>query len=142
MGFGVTRTFEMVATETGQGHTVRPHLVFAGEITETMIPTDAGSLAGLQTTKPGLFVLSRLPAVPDNMAARGLAVSEVGNGDVTRDPEPPYVTGDVVTLIAVPDPGWIFSGWSGDLDGDASPVTLMMDGDKAVTATFVEENGN
>jgi len=142
MGFGVTRTFQMVATETGQGHTVRPHQVFAGEITETMIPTDAGSLAGLQTTKPGLFVLSRLPAVPDNMAARDLAITVQGNGNVTRDPEAPYVNGDSVTLIAVPDPGWVFTGWSGDLDGDASPTTIMMDGDKAVTATFVEENGS
>ncbi|HHN93981.1 MAG TPA: PKD domain-containing protein, partial [Anaerolineae bacterium] len=33
-------------------------------------------------------------------------------------------------------PGWTFSGWSGDLNGSTNPVTLTMDGDKEVTATF------
>jgi hypothetical protein len=30
----------------------------------------------------------------------------------------------------------VFSGWSGDASGDASPVTVIMDRDKTVTATF------
>ncbi len=36
----------------------------------------------------------------------------------------------------MPDPGWAFSGWGGDAAGTMSPVTVLMDGDKTVTATF------
>ena len=67
-----------------------------------------------------------------------LAVNTVGNGAVTVDPDKPaYVSGELVTLTATADPGWVLSGWSGDLSGTANPATLVMTADKVVTATFV-----
>ena len=66
-----------------------------------------------------------------------LTVNVVGGGTVTKDPdETLYVDGAVVTLTAVADTGWFFTGWSGDLTGDTNPDTITMDGDKVVTATF------
>jgi uncharacterized repeat protein (TIGR02543 family) len=44
----------------------------------------------------------------------------------------------VVTLTAIPDAGWAFSDWSGDLVGGDNPAVLTMTEDKAVTATFTE----
>ena len=45
-----------------------------------------------------------------------VTVSVVGNGSVTRDPDQPaYDLGSIVELTAVPDPGWEFTAWSGDL---------------------------
>jgi hypothetical protein len=41
-----------------------------------------------------------------------------------------------VSLSAIPDPGSAFSGWSVDATGTANPLTLTMDGNKNVTATF------
>ena len=41
-----------------------------------------------------------------------------------------------MALTAVPDAGWQFSGWSGDLAGIAKPDTLVMDADRSVQATF------
>lgn len=64
----------------------------------------------------------------------------VGAGSVSV--EPPGIrhsVGQVVTLTAVPDPGWAFAGWSGDLSGATNPVTLTITGNTAVTATFIEE---
>ncbi|MFB3882229.1 MAG: S-layer homology domain-containing protein [Armatimonadota bacterium] len=48
-----------------------------------------------------------------------------------------FVDGTVVDLDPVPDPGWQFDHWSGDLTGSADPTTITMDANKAVTATFV-----
>ncbi|RMD97547.1 MAG: T9SS C-terminal target domain-containing protein [Calditrichaeota bacterium] len=67
-----------------------------------------------------------------------LTVHIVGEGQVKLDPPGGlYERGTVVTLTAVPaDSPWTFSGWSGDVTGTDTSVTLTMDGNKSVTATF------
>ena len=57
---------------------------------------------------------------------------------MTQSPLPPYDVGDntTVTLTAVADPGWRFSGWSGDLVSTNNPATITMNADKTVTANF------
>jgi uncharacterized repeat protein (TIGR02543 family) len=47
-----------------------------------------------------------------------------------------YALGSTTTLTATPKPGYIFSGWTGDVSGTANPLSLMMDADKTVGATF------
>lgn len=48
-----------------------------------------------------------------------------------------YDRGENVTLEAVPDSGYIFSGWSGDVTGTANPLSILMETDKSVHANFV-----
>jgi uncharacterized repeat protein (TIGR02543 family) len=68
-----------------------------------------------------------------------LTVSVAGNGTVARNPvNATYLEGTNVTLVAVPDVNWTFVGWSGDLASQQSPVNITMDGNKTVTATFVQ----
>ncbi len=67
----------------------------------------------------------------------------IGQGHVEVDgavyTEPLLVEeGTELTLEAYPATGWQFDGWSGDLSGAASPQTIVMDGNKDVTATFSE----
>ena len=70
-----------------------------------------------------------------------LTINIVGEGDVeevviqakTTD----YPEGTDVELTAVPDENWIFSEWSGDLEGDENPETITIDSPKEVTATFL-----
>ena len=65
-------------------------------------------------------------------------MNKVGNGNVTLSPSGgTYYAGTVVQLTAVPDSGWSFSGWSGDLSGTTNPTTITMNGNKAVMANFV-----
>lgn len=45
-------------------------------------------------------------------------------------------TTTTVTLTAIPDEGYEFSGWGGDLSGAANPAQLLMNSDKTVTAHF------
>ncbi|MGA9117045.1 MAG: carbohydrate-binding protein [Bacteroidota bacterium] len=70
------------------------------------------------------------------------------HGTVTRDPDQPlYDHGTSVQLTAVPDGGYLFTGWSGDASGNANPLALLMNGNKSVTAAFtsvgsiVQSNG-
>ena len=66
-----------------------------------------------------------------------LDVTTVGSGQVTLNPAGGiYAEGTVVELTAAPAAGWAFDGWSEDLTGTVNPVTLTMDTDKNVTATF------
>ena len=65
-----------------------------------------------------------------------LVVETEGAGSVSMSPEEPYRLGQMVTVTAEPNPGYIFFEWAGDLTGSVNPATLIMDGDKTVTARF------
>jgi hypothetical protein len=61
-------------------------------------------------------------------------------GSVRADP--PYeafVPGASVALTATAEPGYRFTGWSGDLAGTQNPATLVMDADKTVRAVFARQ---
>ena len=45
-----------------------------------------------------------------------------------------YTDGTVVQLKAVPGTGYKFSSWSGGVNGTSNPTTIVMDGNKSVTA--------
>lgn len=73
------------------------------------------------------------------------SISGEGSGSISVSPLPVastdggergYETGQTVTLSASPDSGSEFAGWSGDTSGEDSTVTMEMDENKSVTATF------
>jgi len=58
-------------------------------------------------------------------------------GTVAKSPDQAnYYQGETVTLTATPAYGYVFSSWSGDVTGTTNPVTVTMDGNKAVTANY------
>ncbi len=58
-------------------------------------------------------------------------------GLLTFDPPlAPYRSNSLVTVVASPNEGWIFMGWSGALSGSDPTKTILMDSDKEVAATF------
>jgi NOL1/NOP2/fmu family ribosome biogenesis protein len=66
----------------------------------------------------------------------GLTVA-AGDGSVTKSPDKAsYNHGEKVTLEAAPNVGYSFKNWSGDLSGGTNPITLVMEGDKSVSAGF------
>lgn len=61
--------------------------------------------------------------------------ANISNGSILLEPEGGiYEEGTLVTLTVVPDDGFEFIGWSGDLSQAYNPATLYMDKDKTVTA--------
>ncbi|MBA7562980.1 hypothetical protein ES708_04633 [subsurface metagenome] len=74
-----------------------------------------------------------------------LTIEEPLEGGGTTDPPPgeyPHVEGDIVPILAIPDPEFRFLNWSGNTEAVAEPdsasTTVLMDGNKTVTATFIE----
>lgn len=68
-----------------------------------------------------------------------LTVNVFGNGTVTLSPAAAtYTNGTIVTLTALPSVNWAFSNWTSDLTGKQSPVNIIMNGNRTVTATFTQ----
>ncbi|GAA5116561.1 pre-peptidase C-terminal domain-containing protein [Luteolibacter yonseiensis] len=58
-------------------------------------------------------------------------------GSVSRSPDlPKYDRGTVVTLTPSPNPGLIFTGWTGSVTGTTDPLVLTMIANGSLTANF------
>jgi len=69
-----------------------------------------------------------------------VSVDPVGSGTVAVLPDQAtYTSGTEVTLTATAEPGWTFTGWDGDASGDVNPLTIIMDANKNITATFSQD---
>ncbi len=91
------------------------------------------------TTIVDYFFNSTSPIVPEDVQFN---ITVQGEGQVTKSPDKPsYACGEEVTLTAVPDPGWRFAGWSGDLSGGQASQVVTVDDRTDATATFVPSDG-
>jgi uncharacterized repeat protein (TIGR02543 family) len=103
-------------------------LHWGGDLISALNPTNftvAGNHSIFATFAQGQFVLT---------------ADIVGQGVVTTSPaKPGYSFGEAVQLSATPSPGWQFFGWSGAVSGQANPVSVTMNGDRSVTASFVQQ---
>lgn len=69
-----------------------------------------------------------------------LDIDVFGSGSVSIDPDQStYANGVSVLLTAYPIAGWSFAYWGGNLSGSTNPITIIMDYDKYVTATFTQD---
>ncbi len=92
------------------------------------------------TTSPVFVFMDAIKSVTATFAINtySLDVTVVGSGSVAKNPNfLEYSHGASVDLSATAPFGWTFSSWSGDATGSSNPVTLLMDANKAVTATFI-----
>jgi formylglycine-generating enzyme required for sulfatase activity len=69
-----------------------------------------------------------------------LDITIEGEGTVAQVPEPQengaYENGTEVTLTATAAEGWYLSAWTGATENNGDTATVVMDGNKSVTATF------
>ena len=49
-----------------------------------------------------------------------------------------YTNGTEIELQTLPDEGYMFTGWSGDISGTTNPISIRMDSSITVTANFVQ----
>ena len=97
--------------------------IFTGTITASNgIPPDATQTFSIDTNEYR------------TLAASGTHGTLIGSGI--------YLLNTNVTLTAVPTPGYLFTGWTGNASGTANPLLVLMDADKTVTATFTPDTAD
>ncbi|NLD91573.1 MAG: InlB B-repeat-containing protein [Fibrobacter sp.] len=96
----------------------------------------SGGITG--TTNPSSVTMIAAKSVIANFEIKTYALSvTTANGSVTKSPDAnSYDSGAVVTLTAVSDAGYQFTGWSGDITGNTNPSSIIMNAPKSVTANF------
>lgn len=68
-----------------------------------------------------------------------LTAEVLGGGSVELVPDRlDYYSAEVVSLTANPEPGWTFTGWSGDASGTDNPLAFNVTKDSKITATFTQ----
>ncbi len=81
----------------------------------------------------------------NNPANYTLTVALAGSGSGTTSPAPgnySYQAGSAATIAATPAQGSLFSGWGGAASGSTNPLTITMDGNKALTAYFSTDSSS
>jgi hypothetical protein len=125
---GLAAAFE--DAEVGEGKPV--HLT-AGSLAGDQAANYALSLAGAPTATASITA----PVTPQHTLT--LTVAGSGAVAVNGAAYTAPITADqgtVLELEALPDEGWRFAGWSGDLTGPENPASHTLTADAAITATF------
>jgi uncharacterized repeat protein (TIGR02543 family) len=112
---------------------------------------EAVSVSGIvDTNTPGIYLVTY--TATDTLGNTGTATRTVTvielvilnvnatNGSV--DYAANYQKGATATITATADSGYTFTGWSGDATGADNPFNLLMDGDKTITAIFIEDSND
>jgi uncharacterized repeat protein (TIGR02543 family) len=53
-----------------------------------------------------------------------------------------HLLNSTATLTATPSPGYLFASWTGDATGTDNPLSVLMDADKAITASFTPDTND
>lgn len=145
--------FTLTATVSGSGTlAVSPDLSkyeYGEKVSLTAVPDPgyyleswSGDMSQPGTVNPLEFNITKDMSITANFTEvlpGTLTVNVEGQGTVTKDPDKAsYEGGEAVTLTAVPEPGYRFKEWSGDLSGTLNPAVLAINGDMTVTAVFEE----
>ncbi len=119
-----------IITINGSPYTSGTDYTIAATSSLTIVVTTSKN--GNFTTGVRTFIVSVAPAPTFT-----LTVNVTGNGTVAKSPDQAtYDGGSTVDLTPGAGNGYVFTGWSGDATGTTSPLTVTMDADKTITATF------
>ncbi len=94
--------------------------------TNTPLPTSTATVTATPTS-----------TATDTPGSFSVTSGTIGGGAVQLAPlQATYPAGTVISVTAIADAGWAFDSWGGDLTGTVPTATLLIDSNKAVTATF------
>lgn len=155
--FRITYKYSLILTASGRG-TTDPSLgthtcCEEEEVTITAIPkTDFGFShwsgdipQGYETDNPLTITVDSDKSITANFVQLRCALNISADTGGTTDPSPgsyKYDTGTQVSVTALPNGEYQFSGWTGDASGTTNPITVSMDSDKSITANFQTSDGD
>lgn len=141
----VNSGYQLTATTAGNG-TVTPssgQFPEGQEVTITATPEPdwrfshwSGSFTG--SDNPLTFTISSdvsLTANFEEIPQYSLQVTSTGEGTVVPQ-SGTFYEGDTVVITASASTGWHFENWGGSIDDSINPVTVIMDSDNNITASF------
>ena len=98
----------------------------------------SGDLSG--TSNPATITIECNKMVTANFSLVTHALTVQSNGEGFTTPTAGnhnYSHGNIVSVIATPEKGWQFTGWTGDIvDPDSADIVLTIDSDKSIIANF------
>jgi hypothetical protein len=118
----------------------------AGATAIVLTPTLGGHIMSPQTRTVAGPVTADVMGQDFTSTVSNSAVLTIlaSHGSVTKNPDQPaYALGTVVTLTPVPDEGYGFAGWSGNVPAGHeldNPLQLTMNQDRTITAAFTNPN--
>jgi|GEM_PF-553146 len=128
-----------------EGQTWNPAVAFTHPMNVSAIGPFAGNLGPGLNAVIDYFFNTAAPiepedGLPPSNPGTTITTSTEGNGSITWEPDADiYYCDEVVTLTAIPDIGWSFTGWSQDATGTENPVEIEMNSHKTITAHFVQD---
>jgi hypothetical protein len=101
-------------------------VVFDHALHVTRVGVAAGNAQGTaHTAEVDYFAVTLDPVEPEDGAPSKLVTQVHGRGSVLRQPDlASYPENLAVELTASPEPGWLFEGWVGDVQGLENPLQL------------------
>lgn len=121
--------------------------VYGEEVTITLTPLDDwlfGAWTGDLESDSNPFTFP----VTGNTALRAVfaknkvkltaRVEPAAGGTITPASGSFFTKDEIITVTAIPNPGWQFAGWEGALSGNTNPATLTMNTNKTVRARFTQ----
>ncbi len=97
------------------------------------------------TSNPETLTLDTDKVVSANFAEGAYVINttQTGSGIVTVEPDQTtYAYGQNVTISAIPDGGWRFLSWGGDLSGTQSPFALTVTDHLNIVSHFGDRNND
>ncbi|MCX6877191.1 MAG: hypothetical protein NTW21_25785 [Verrucomicrobia bacterium] len=99
-----------------------------------------GSATSNATYKNPAFIGNGMLNVLTASQVFTLSLSNIANGQVTGAGT--YLPNATATLTATPNAGYVFAAWSGDASGTNNPLSLVMDADKTISASFAPDTSD
>ncbi|TAF22925.1 MAG: hypothetical protein EAZ71_13430, partial [Verrucomicrobia bacterium] len=103
-------------------------------------PTDSNDRVGFRVARSSASgSIATTGSTLNNLDTRNWTLAVITPVKGTVSGVGPYLSGTNAIVTATPTPGYLFGSWTGDATGSTNPLTLMMDSDKTVGASFVED---
>ncbi|MCX6875140.1 MAG: InlB B-repeat-containing protein [Verrucomicrobia bacterium] len=141
-----TLTLGAVSNGTISGIAVGGKYLTGATATLTAVPAAGYAFTGWTgaasgTTNPLALLMNGDKTIGATFTRQyALTLGAVSNGTISGIAvDGKYLTGTTATLTAVPASGYVFTGWTGAASGTANPLSLLMNGDKTVGATFTRQ---
>jgi uncharacterized repeat protein (TIGR02543 family) len=139
-----------VVTSSGEGHTTPVSGTYEyGKIMDipvTALPAEGWTFSHWTFNNRSIGSINPIQIIVDSPISLKayfikinytLTTNFLGEGSITKTPDKNYYNyGDSIQLKAQPKIGYVFSGWSGSISGITNPVTIIISGNRIITAKF------